>query len=50
MSAKKPSKDLPPPPPPSQQIPNAYDVNPMMMEALQQITPANLPMFLMSNP
>lgn len=31
-------------------MPNAYDVNPMMMEALHQITPFNLPMFLMTNP
>jgi hypothetical protein len=47
MSGKKsPAKE----PVPSANIPNGYDANPMMMEALHSITPYNLPMFLLSNP
>ena len=36
--------------PPEQPAPNAYEANPMMMEMLGEITPDQLPMFLMSNP
>lgn len=32
------------------QAPNAYEINPMMMQALDQITPEKLPMMLMQNP
>ena len=35
---------------PQQGMPNGYDMNPMMMEALGDITPDQLPMFLMGNP
>jgi hypothetical protein len=47
MSDKKNSAKQPNPPP---NLPNVYDVNPMMMEALHAVTPYNLPIFLMSNP
>lgn len=30
--------------------PNGYDINPMMMQALSEIQPEQLPMMLMSNP
>lgn len=49
MSNKKNTKEAPPPTP-MQSLPNAYDVNPGMMEMLHTITPSSLPMFLMSNP
>lgn len=31
-------------------VPNAYDVNPMMMEQFDQITPENFVQFMMGNP
>lgn len=31
-------------------MPNAYEVNPQMMQGLAEITPENLPFFLFSNP
>jgi hypothetical protein len=47
MSGKKgPAKG----PTASANVPNAYDVDPMMMEALHSITPFNIPIFLMNNP
>ena len=30
--------------------PNAYEINPMMMDQLQQITPENFVQFMMQNP
>lgn len=35
---------------PGGKVPNAYEINPQMMEMLDQITPESLPMILMSNP
>lgn len=31
-------------------VPNAFEINPGMMDALAQITPANLPQLLLANP
>jgi hypothetical protein len=31
-------------------VPNAYELNPQMMQGLAEITPENLPIFLFSNP
>ena len=31
-------------------VPNAHDINPMMMEQLGQITPENFIQFMMGNP
>ena len=31
-------------------VPNAYEVNPQLMQGLSQITPDNLVPFMMSNP
>jgi ABC-type phosphate transport system auxiliary subunit len=31
-------------------VPNAYELNPQMMEQLSMITPENLPQFMLGNP